>query len=314
MRNPASSFRSLSLGVFVSLVGGALSSSACSGSSATPGDAGSPPVDPPLDAGTGEETSLDGAALDARGPVGSTKGSGGVVCASRGELSGGRAFCTLTIAGAEVKLAEPTAGAGPFRVVAYLHGDGAAAHNSGSAMRALLPFADERHALVLSVKAPNGCRWWQVPTQTDCSDTAPEVPDTDGLNADVLKAVLDAVRAAYDVTLGNAYYYGSSGGSIFLTSQFVRKYGDAYPGVYALNCGGERPTKAFAWDTTLAEKRAGTTMFFTYGDQDFLKPDIEKAAPHFAGLGFPVDTKVVAGAGHCAFDGHGRAVEVFRAN
>jgi hypothetical protein len=181
-------------------------------------------------------------------------------------------------------------------------------------MRALLPFADERHALVVSVKAPNGCRWWQVPTQTDCSDTAPEVPDTEGLNADVLKTVLDSLRAAYDVTLGNAYYYGSSGGSIFLTSQFVRKYGDAYPGVYALNCGGERPTKAFAWDTTSPEKRAGTTMFFTYGDQDFLKADIERAAPHFAGLGFPVDTKVVAGAGHCAFDGHGRAVEVFRAN
>ena len=64
MRNPASSFRSLSLGVFVSLVGGALSSSACSGSSATPGDAGPPPVDPPLDAGTGEDIVFGGAGND----------------------------------------------------------------------------------------------------------------------------------------------------------------------------------------------------------------------------------------------------------
>ncbi len=44
---------------------------------------------------------------------------------------------------------------------------------------------------------------------------------------------------------------------------------------------------------------------------DFLKPDIELAIPFFMTAGFPTDQKVIANAQHCAFDAHGRAVEVF---
>lgn len=261
----------------------------------------------PLDA-----TTLPDASDAATPPVGSTKGKGGVTCSSQGSLGGGRTFCNTTFGGSEVKLAEPQGGSGPFKVIAYLHGDGAAAHNSNSAMRALLPFADAHHAIVISVLAPNKCAWWQTPTQTDCSGSATPVPDTDGVNAEAFRAVLDGVRAGYDVTLGNAFYYGSSGGSVFLTLHFLRKFGDGYPAIYALNCGGEKPMKPIAWDTSSSALRAGTRLFFTYGDQDFLKGDIEAAIPFFSGLGFPTDTKVIPGADHCAFDGHGRAVEVFK--
>ncbi len=244
-------------------------------------------------------------------PSGSSKGSGKLTCTSTGNLSGGRTYCVTTIGGSELKLAEPVAAEGPLRLVFYVHGDGAGAYKSDSAMKALLPFADQRHALVVSVLSPNKCAWWQVASQTDCSATATPVPDTEGLNADTFKQIIDAVRAGFDVTNDVAFYYGSSGGSIFLTSAFMRRFGNQYPGIYALNCGGEKPAKAMAWDASLVAERKGTKLFFTYGDQDFLKPDIEKAIPFFQGLGFPVDTKVIAGAEHCAFDAHGRAVEVF---
>lgn len=258
----------------------------------------------------GDADASDGAVP---GP-GSTKGTGGITCTSREDLGNGRSACVTTILGSEIKLVEPQGGTGPLKLGAYLHGDGAAAHKSNSAIKALLPWADKNHALVVSVLSPNKCAWWQAPTQTDCSASATPVADADGLNADDFKGVLDKIRSAYDVTLGNAYYYGSSGGSVFLTLHFFRKYGDGFPGIYALNCGGEKPMKPIGWDTADAAKRAGTKLFFTYGDQDFLKPDIEVAIPYFGGLGFPTDTKVIAGAGHCEFDGHGRAAEIFEAN
>jgi hypothetical protein len=287
------------LGVFV----------ACSSAPSTPAitsdDAG---VAPREDAATGDASVADGSAPS------SSKGTGGLTCTSNGDLGGGRTFCLASISGSELKLALPRAAAGPLRVVAYLHGDGAGAYNSNSAMRAMLPFADAHNALVISVLAPNRCAWWQVASQTDCSGSASPVPDTEGANADVLRDVFETLRARYDVRLGAShYFYGSSGGSIFLTLSFMRKYGNQYPGVYALNCGGEAPTKPFAWDVADEAQRGGSRLFFTYGDQDFLKPQIERAIPFFRDRGFATDVKLIAGATHCAFDGHGRAAEIFEA-
>lgn len=263
------------------------------------------------DAGVDASSGSDGSAPS---DPGSTKGTGGIACASQEDAGGGRKVCVVTLGGTEVKFVEPSGGSGTLKIGAYLHGDGAAAHKSNSAIKALLPWADKHHVLVVSVLSPNRCAWWQDPTQTDCSASATPVPDTEGKNADTFKSVLDALRGAYDVSLGNAYYYGSSGGSIFLTASFVRRFGDGYPGIYALNCGGEKPKKSFSWDTSDVGKRAGTKLFFTYGDKDELKKDIEVAIPFFSGLGFPTDTKIVVDAGHCEFDGHGRAAEIFEAN
>jgi hypothetical protein len=314
LRSPSSLWLTLLASASAALVGSMVACSSDSNgpsttvdaSTVTEPDSASPEVDggPSVDSATSDVNVV---------PVGSSKGSGKLTCSSTGNLTGGRTYCVTTIAGSELKLAEPVAAAGPLRLVFYVHGDGAGAYKSDSAMKALLPFADQRHALVISVLSPNKCAWWQVASQTDCSATATPVPDTEGLNADTFKQIIDAVRAGFDVTNDVAFYYGSSGGSIFLTSAFMRRFGNQYPGVYALNCGGEKPAKPMAWDASLASERKGTKLYFTYGDQDFLKPDIEKAIPFFQGLGFPVDTKVIAGAEHCAFDAHGRAVEVFSA-
>lgn len=210
-----------------------------------------------------------------------------------------------------MKVAEPVGGSGPLRIAIYVHGDGAGAYESDSAMKALLPWADANHALVVSILAPNRCAWWQLPTQTDCSETAPPAPDTEGVNADALKAAIDTLKKAYAIAEGPLFYYGSSGGSIFLTRSFLRRYGDAYPGVFALNCGGEKADRSFAWNVADSSARGATKLVYTYGDKDYLRADIETAIPFYEGLGFPSDHTIVPGAEHCAFDGHARAVEVW---
>lgn len=262
-------------------------------------------------AGPAREAEGGEAALLARASSG---GTGGLACASRGRLPGQRAYCLAAAGGAELKLAEPLGGTGPLRLAIYVHGDGAGAYRSDSAMKALLPWADANHALFVSVLAPNRCSWWQRPTQTICREDAPPDSDVEGVNADALVAVIEAVRAAYDVVDGPLFYYGSSGGSVFLTRSFLRRFGDRYPGIFALNCGGEAAALPFAWPVGEAAARGKTRLVYTYGDRDYLAPTIEAAIPFFAGLGFPTELKVIAGAEHCAFDGHGRAAEVWTAN
>lgn len=252
------------------------------------------------------------AGADAATPT-STGGAGGVTCVSTGSLASGRVYCAGVLGGSEFKLEVPPAPTGPLRIVAFIHGDGAEDYLDNSAMEALVPWADAHGAAVLAVKSPNACAWWQHPSQTDCTPAAPFMPDLDGLNADALRAVLDGVRAGYDVTLGPAFYYGASGGSVFLTRSFLRRFGDRYPGYYALNCGGERSPKSFEWDVASAATRGPTRLYFTYGDLDFLRPDIEVAIPYFNGLGFPTDAVMVANAEHCAFDTNARSLAVFSA-
>jgi len=274
------------------------------------GDGGELP--PPPQTEDGGPSGVDaGDASDGGDKAASSGGSGGLACTRTGNLGGGRTYCVATRGGSELKLAVPAGGSGALRLALYLHGDGAGAYKSDGAMKALITWADAHHALVVSVLAPNACAWWQAPTQTDCTPNATPVPDAEGVNADALRAVIDAVRGAYDVSNGPVFYYGSSGGSIFLTRSFLRRFGDRYPGVFALNCGGEKADRAFAWDVASSTLRGSTKLYFTYGDQDFLKADIEEAIPYYGGVGFPTATKVIAGAAHCAFDGHGRAAEVW---
>lgn len=270
-----------------------------------------------LDAGVRDSAvAADSAAgaVDSAVSIPSSAGSGGIACTSPRTVSG-HTVCSGSGAGSQFRFVAPTAQANtdPLDLVVYIHGDGARAYTSDSALKALLPWADDHHAIALAVLAPNGCAWWQKPTQTNCSDGVQPDPDTTGVNADTLKSVLDAFRAHYNIRLDRTFFYGASGGSIFLTNSFFRRFGDTYPGAYALNCGGTKPALPFTWDTKDATRRGATKMFFTYGDLDFLKSEIELAIPYFKNAGFPVDTQIVPGAEHCAFDAHGRAVEVFRA-
>lgn len=262
------------------------------------------------DAAPAEDASQDAAPL----PVvyGSSKGSGGITCTTTVDLGGGRSYCKAKISGVELRFASaPAAATGPSRLVIYVHGDGARAYTSDGAMKALLPWADAHQARVLAVLAPNGCAWWQTPTH-DCATTTEE-PDT-GANATAFEAVLQALRGGYDIADGPTFYYGSSGGSIFLSKLFFPRFGKTYPGAYAMNCGGEvPPASAYSWDPKDARSRGETKFWFTYGDQDFLKDAAHATAGYFLSLGFPTDEKIIPGATHCAFDAHGRSKEVFSA-
>lgn len=276
---------------------------------ASNGDASSE-SDSGLQADAGPQTD---AAIDDASTAGSSQGSGGLDCSSEPSLGGDRSFCLASESGVEVKLAVPAdfaSNTSPLRLGLYLHGDGAGAHRSNSAMRTLLPWIDEHHAIMVSVLAPNGCAWWLSPEHDCASDT--EDRDVDGANARALDAVLQTIRSRYDIANDAMFYYGSSGGSVFLTSNFFPRFGDRYPGAMALNCGGEAPTaSSFTWDVANAGQRGSTRMWFTYGSNDFLRTEIEASIGAHRGFGFDVQEKRIEGAGHCEFDGHGRAREVW---
>lgn len=290
-----------------------------SGGQAMVPDAGEPDSGPHLDAGDLDAGDLDASPPDAGPPdaslpdagLWSSKGTGGLVCSQTGDLGGGRTYCVSKIQGVELRLADAAPGeSGPVSLAIYVHGDGAAAYKSNGAIKALLPWADLRHVRVLAVLAPNGCAWWQKPTH-DCA-SAVEEPDTLGENTVAFEAVLKEIRARYDINFDPTFYYGSSGGTIFLAGAFLPRYGDIYPGAFAMNCGGTTHKKTdFTWNPDDAVARGSTKLWFTYGDQDFLKDDAHASAVFYSGLGFPVDEKIIPGATHCAFDGHGRAKEVW---
>jgi hypothetical protein len=262
------------------------------------------------DAGIGPVDSARPGDVDSGSGGASSGGSGGLSCLRTGDVGGGRAYCEVRIGSVDVRFVEPIGGdeGAPLRLALYLHGDGARAYQSNSVLRTLLPWADTHHALLAAVLAPNGCAWWQSP-EHDC-DGAEVDPDRAHENAAALDAALVRLRAAYDLRDAPILYYGSSGGSVFLTASFVPRYGDRYPGVLAINCGGEVPWEpGFRWTVTAS---SASELFFTYGDADFLREDAHAAVIAYQDLGFMVrETVLSPGVEHCAFDAHARAAEVW---
>lgn len=264
------------------------------------------------DAGPGSpDASPDaGATVGNPDPTGSSKGQGGLSCATE-ETASGRKVCVHRSGLVELRVTLPADAASnkaPLALAVYLHGDGAAAHKNNGAARALLPWIDENHAVFVSALAPNGCSWWREPAYTKCTiDDAQAAQHRDVMeeNAPAFEAAVRAVRAAYDIQNEAVFYYGSSGGSMFLTGSFVPKYGNRYPGAFALNCGGEKPWSPFTWSTTSAVERGATKLFFTYGAKDeALIPGLADVPDDFAARGFAVDDHYVdAQTAHCAFEG-----------
>ena len=278
---------------------------------ATAADAEAPPAAEAGVTGPGPD-----AALDAQSPTLGTGGSGGLACTRHDDLGGGRTSCVAKIGSVEVKLVGPrtavAGNAGPLRLGLYLHGDGAGAHKSNSVLKAMVPWTDAAHGIGVSILAPNGCAWWQTPAH-DCTSMQAD-PDVAAENAAALVIALDVIMKAYDVRTDGIRYYGSSGGSIFLTGEWLPLQGGRYPGVFALMCGGEVPSLAYAWDSKDVALRAKDPLWFTYGDQDFLLTDITAAEAAFKGKGFALTEKVIPGKGHCEFDAHAEAIGIWTAN
>ncbi|AKV00778.1 hypothetical protein AKJ09_07441 [Labilithrix luteola] len=100
---------------------------------------------------------------------------------------------------------------------------------------------------------------------------------------------------------------------MFFTDQWIPIKGADYPGVFALMCGGTKPTQVFSWDTADATIRDKSPLSFTYGDHDDLLPDIQEAITDLGTKGFGIHEKVIPNAGHCEFDGHGEAMSIWNA-
>ena len=295
---------------FVLLVSLTLAAFACSSESDAP--AVGPTSDAAPEPASDSSDTMDAApASDVSTTPPSSGGKGGLTCTSRVDVSG-RSICSAKVGSVELRILEPMGGSGPLRLGLYLHGDGAAAHKSGSVFKPMIAWADAQHGLGVSFLAPNGCAWWQTPTH-DCTSQQTD-PDLAGANAAALAAAVDAVMTAYDIRADGMRYYSASGGSIFLTDEWIPLQGGTYPGVFAIMCGGIVSSRTYTWDAKDATARAKNPLWFTYGDKDFLLTDEQASVAAFKASGFAVTEKVIAGAGHCEFDAHGEAIGIWSAN
>lgn len=288
-------------------------------------------ADAPADTGlSADSEDTETAATSDSGPT-SSHGNGGLTCTSKGDVSvdgNSYSYCVATVAGVELKIVEPDAGAAaPLRLALYFHGDGAGPYSSGLAIKKHAPWTSSHRVLYVAARAPNACAWWLKPGYTTCDGTT-TVPDDaidrTGENAVAVNAVIQALRAGWDLADSPILYGGSSGGSIFLSASFLPLYGDKHPGAYALSCGGQEPWAGeLAWDATNPAQLGATRLFFTYGDKDFVAPDVQQALSFYQALGFPAEAKVIAesvgaGTSHCgnvggsySYDQLGRVPEVW---
>lgn len=276
-----------------------------------------PPTETP-DVGEQPDAGLPDAGTDGGTTLSSSHGSGKLPCESTGTVVNGSTtytYCVVTIAGAELKIIEPqdTSPGTPLKLAIYLHGDGARAHDGNTAPRLQAPWTTTHRALYVSARAPNHCSWWTKPTLTTClDDSPPEDRDLDGKNAEVFVQILTALRGGWDLLDEPILFGGSSGGSVFLTASFLPKYGDRYPGVFALSCGGEVPwSGSLSWDSTQPTLRGPTRLFYTYGDSDPYILDIQDSVSFFGTHFLPIEERIVPDTTHCAFDHIGRVTEVW---
>ncbi len=250
---------------------------------------------------TGTTTTTDTGTTTTDTSPGSSHGEGGLSCSSMGVAAEGGVdykYCVAKAGSVEMKIVEPKAGGtGPLHLAVYLHGDGAGPYASDLDLRKLAPWTTAHNVLLVAALAPNACAWWLAPSYTTCDASTP-VPDTaidtGGENATALKAAIDALRAGWDIADSPVLFGGSSGGSIFLSASFLPLYGDKLSGAWALSCGGDAPwAGGLAWDGKDPALVAANKLFFTYGDKDFVVPDVLDGIDFYQGSSIPTDVKVI---------------------
>lgn len=199
-------------------------------------------------------------------------------------------ICVTQIAGIEVKIHMPTKNSPTKHLALFFHGDTANGYLEDWGYEGLAQWSEKRGIALAALLAPNRCSWWRP--STDC---VKNLFDT-GANADIASRAIASLRSKLGVR-GQNLYVGYSGGSTFLTSQFIPRYGSRFPGAYALNCGGYQPILSL--DRSVSVSR--TKLTFAYGDNDFMFTSgyISRAVRAYQAKGMVVDTQVFSGRAHC---------------
>lgn len=274
-------------------------------------------VDSSLDAGRGMDggpSAPDGPTFDGGQPDGGVDGgemdatiSGPdagllpiVSCGEAKETRRGVSYCETEIARLTVAFVPLLDGRRPTHLAAYFHGDGAGDWPS------IQPYGDwarDNDVLFISVLAPNeddfGPRWWLRPTDESTA---------------ALVELLEEFFTTYSLPRDEVLFTGVSGGSQYLTNNFVHRAGDQFQGVIVMNCGGSRPSGPPFWDFDDETLRGRFSLHFNYSTEDFLRAGIEAADTYWSEQNFRVTRRITEGTGHCmGIDQHQEAIGLWEA-
>ncbi len=180
----------------------------------------------------------------------------------------------------------------PYGLSIYLHGDGGGDYSW--VFDSLVKTSKKQNLIGIVVKAPNIERRWY----------------NGGLaNAKFLDELIEKeLLAKYNIDKTRIYFIGTSGGSQFLSGQFIPNYGSKYNSGALLLCGGPKN-----WQNTISSTPEFISKFKFYwysGTNDFLYDQIQDGIEYYKGLGMQVDSEMIPGGSHCTFPGNvGGAIE-----
>lgn len=242
--------------------------------------------DQPRDTGVGTDGSVDVGSADAPANV---PGDNPLPCDETFEHRG-HTGCLSTIDGLQVKYFPLERGA-VTNLAVFLHGDTANDWSENFGFRpAILDWAQERNILVLGA----------VATSSYDEGGLPAYGAAQAQQATELITLIETFRDAYNASTERAYYWGVSGGSWFISSQFIARMAPRMPGIYVANCGGSGMSYGWDWDPSEdTALRDSIAVYYNYGSEDFLAGAAHGSHLDFDGRGIVGEELIHDGATHC---------------
>lgn len=209
------------------------------------------------------------------------------------------AFLKETISNVEMKIFVPKNynKKRGVRLALFLHGDTANGYFENY-FESLKNYSLQKDYLFVAALSPNRNSWWHKNSF-----------------ADDLDAALSSLETKLNFSKTNILFSGVSGGSTFLTMQFIPKVGESYGGTVAATCGGA-PSNLFQNNSLAIAKKY--KIHFTYGDQDFLADPfgtygdvIPQAIRQYQNIGFQTRTTVLPQTAHCDFDVNREIIKIW---
>lgn len=176
-------------------------------------------------------------------------------------------------------------GTNAYGLLVYLHGDGGGDYKWFFRDNARIGL---QHKLIgITILAPNfGKQWYNGGDQNSVY---------------VHELIQNEIFKKYNVDTSRVYFAGTSGGSQFLTGQFLPIYGLHYDSGAVMMCGGpanwQRKLNA---DDDFLKKFKFAWIATKY---DFLLPQVEKGIAYYRDKGFQVEENILPQGNHCSFPG-----------